>query len=61
VIDQVTFGASGTASASGLSRFNRFLGLIVTRQGIAQQCPETGEGSVRARNICGGEFNRSAQ
>lgn len=26
-IDQVTFGASGTASASGLSRFNRFRGL----------------------------------
>jgi hypothetical protein len=27
-IDQVTFGASGTASASGLSSFNRFRGLI---------------------------------
>ena len=27
-IDQLTFGASGTASASGLSRFNRLRGLI---------------------------------
>ena len=27
-IDQVTFGASGTASASGLSRFNRLRGLM---------------------------------
>ena len=57
MIDQVTFGASGTASASGLSRFNRFRGLIVTRQGIAWQCPERGASSVPVpvpvRNRCG--------
>ncbi|ALI56550.1 hypothetical protein IMCC12053_2603 [Celeribacter marinus] len=27
-IDQVSFGTSGTANGSGLSRFSRFLGLI---------------------------------
>jgi hypothetical protein len=53
MIDQVTFGASGTASASGLSRFNRFRGLIVTRQGIAWQCPERGASSVPVRSRCG--------
>ena len=35
-IDQTSFGAAGTASSSGFSRFRRLRGLIVTRQGIPQ-------------------------